>query len=68
MYIFSPSTSAYYPIKLKEELESAGVWPTDGIEIEESVFNELSQPAPVGKIRIIEQGQLPTLIDISSKD
>ncbi|WP_053007537.1 hypothetical protein [Pragia fontium] len=64
MYIFSPSQNAFYPFELKNECDAIGTWPKDGIKIEDSEFNELSQPVPVGKIRIVKEGQLPKLIDI----
>lgn len=64
MYIFSPSTNAFFPMDLKAEIEANGVWPSDGIEIDDSVFHELSQSAPAGKMKVIVNGQLPTFIDI----
>lgn len=62
-YIFSPSNFNFYPKTLKESYEASGTWPGDGVEIDDSVFEEFSQSPPVGKSRGSIEG-MPAWIDL----
>jgi len=48
---FSPSTLSFYPDSLVENYESVGTFPSDAIEVSETVYIEFSGAAPVGKQR-----------------
>ncbi|MEG3719028.1 tail fiber assembly protein [Escherichia coli] len=63
-YIFSPSKNAFYPCDLKSFYVSAGSWPNDGIDVADSVFMEFTGQSPEGKIRIVDENNLPAWGDI----
>ncbi|MCS3608140.1 tail fiber assembly protein [Erwinia rhapontici] len=50
-YVFSASGLNFYPLSLKDSYVAAGSWPTDGVEIDDSYFEEFSQSPPDGKSR-----------------
>lgn len=49
MYIWSPSKKGFYPSTEEAQFKAVGVWPTDGVEVSESVHDAL-YPIPNGKI------------------
>lgn len=63
-YIYDAETNLFYPVALKPEYVAAGSWPTNGIEIEDTLFNEYSGPQPEGKIRGVGGDGLPCWVNI----
>ncbi|HCH7988783.1 TPA: tail fiber assembly protein [Citrobacter freundii] len=62
MYAFSNGN--FYPLSMQEVYETAGTWPTEYIEVEESVFVEFSATPPDGKIRGTGDDGMPAWVDI----
>jgi len=62
-YIFSPSNFNFYPKSLMESYEASGAWPDDGVDIDDSVFEEFLQSPPIGKSRVSTKG-MPAWIDL----
>ncbi len=49
---------------MKGAYESAGSWPTDGVEVSDGIFYEFTSNMPDGKIRVIGDDGLPAWGDI----
>ncbi|MGJ0580457.1 tail fiber assembly protein [Xenorhabdus bovienii] len=65
MYFYSAKKNAFYPVILQQNYIDSGIWPDDGIEVEENVFTEFSgNIPPEGKIRISGNDGLPAWGDI----
>lgn len=62
--IYSKKNNAFYLLSMKAQYESAGAWPTDGVSVSDSMFNEFASPAPAGKIRVAGNNGLPEWGDI----
>ncbi|EAV1591710.1 tail fiber assembly protein [Salmonella enterica] len=62
MYAFSNGN--FYPFSMRAVYESSGSWPTEYIEIDESVFVEFSATPPDGKIRGTGDDGMPAWLDI----
>lgn len=63
-YIYSPSTNSFYPIDMQPDYEAAGSWPLDGIEVEDSVFQEFTGGVPPGKMRASGPDGTPIWVDL----
>ena len=61
---YSPKNNAFYPLDLKQDYVSAGSWPSDAIEVDESIFLTFSSTPPVGKVRVAGEDNLPSWGDI----
>lgn len=61
-YYYSSSKNEFYPLCLKEQYAASGVWPTDGIRVDDGVFEMFSNPPP-GKIRVPGSDGLPSFCD-----
>jgi hypothetical protein len=58
--IYSPSTNTFFDPVLKEAYDASGTWPSDGVEVEDSVFEQFAlAPAPEGKVRAAGPDGLP---------
>lgn len=58
--IYSPSTNTFFDPVLKEAYEASGTWPSDGVEVDDSVFEQFAlAPAPEGKVRAAGPHGLP---------
>ncbi|MBI6550083.1 tail fiber assembly protein [Xenorhabdus lircayensis] len=65
MYFYSAKKNSFYPIVLKQNYIDSGIWPDDGIEVDEKVFSEFSgNIPPEGKVRIAGDDGLPAWGDI----
>ncbi|HEY1843643.1 MAG TPA: tail fiber assembly protein [Buttiauxella sp.] len=62
-YIYSLSENAFYAVALKNTYELSGTWPTDAVEISDSIFNEFTGAAPIGKTRVAGSDGYPTWAD-----
>ncbi|HDG1698187.1 TPA: phage tail protein [Kluyvera ascorbata] len=62
-YVFSAISNAFYPLVLQSIYEAAGTWPSDGVEVEESVYDEFTAEAPAGKTRGVVNG-MPAWVDV----
>ncbi|EIA0033853.1 tail fiber assembly protein [Salmonella enterica] len=62
MYAFSNGN--FYPFSMRAVYESSDSWPTEYIEIDESVFVEFSATPPDGKIRGTGDDGMPAWLDI----
>lgn len=63
MYVYSKENNAFYPLSMRQDYIDAGTWPSDGIEVDDSVFEEF-YIAPPGKIRVGGDDGLPVWADI----
>lgn len=45
-YVWSPSSSGFYPESEKERLKEIGAWPSDGVEVTEEEYEALFQVPP----------------------
>ncbi|WP_234100004.1 tail fiber assembly protein [Enterobacter roggenkampii] len=62
-YLYSPKNNKFYPFSLKESYILHGVWPSDGVEINEDDFQLFINP-PDGKCLVADRNGYPVLIDI----
>lgn len=63
-YLYSAIDNAFYPYSLEDEYKAAGSWPEDGIDVEDSVFQQFTAEAPKGKVRVAGDDKLPTWGDV----
>lgn len=63
-YLYSAVDNAFYPYSLEDEYKAAGSWPEDGIDVEDSVFQQFTAEAPKGKVRVAGDDKLPTWGDV----
>ncbi|MCC8380213.1 MULTISPECIES: tail fiber assembly protein [unclassified Xenorhabdus] len=54
------SNNEFYPYVLKQDYIKSGIWPNDGIDVDESVFKKYTATPPIGKTRVIGNDGLPT--------
>lgn len=50
-YYFSPTTTGFYPVALKEAYVTAGSFPSDAVLVDDSVFSTYSKNPPEGMKR-----------------
>lgn len=62
-YLYSPKNNKFYPFSLKENYILHGVWPSEGVEINEDDFQFFINP-PDGKRLVADRNGYPVLIDI----
>lgn len=62
--IYSPSTNTFFDPALKEAYDASGTWPSDGVEVDDPVFEQFAMaPAPEGKVRAAGPDGLPVWVD-----
>lgn len=62
--IYSPSSNAFFDPTLKGGYEASGTWPSDGVEVDDSVFELFAlAPAPEGKTRAAGPDGFPVWVD-----
>ncbi len=62
--IYSPSTNSFFDPALREAYDASGTWPSDGVEVDDSVFELFAlAPAPEGKVRAAGPDRLPVWED-----
>ncbi|CNB99859.1 MULTISPECIES: tail fiber assembly protein [Yersinia pseudotuberculosis complex] len=62
-YFFSENTNSFYPSSLKQSYINAKTWPTDAIQVDNSIFIEFTATPPHGKIRG-SNGGVPVWINL----
>lgn len=62
-YFYSAEKNAFYPAELKGDYERSGAWPSDCVEVEDSVYEEFTGLPPTGKTRGASEG-MPSWADI----
>lgn len=62
-YLYDSNTNAFYPFVLQTEYEVVGMWPENGVEVDEATFNEFQKP-PTGKMRIAGEDGYPEWVDV----
>ncbi|MFC2858652.1 tail fiber assembly protein [Citrobacter farmeri] len=69
-YLYSATANSFYPKSMKSDYESAGSWPDDAIEVEDSIYEEFTAVPPDGKERKPDESGNPSWADIPppSKD
>lgn len=55
-YIFSPQGNLFYPVSLRDDYESAGGWPADGVDISYELYLEFIAQPPTGMVRGVAGG------------
>ncbi|WP_431297280.1 tail fiber assembly protein [Rahnella sp. PAMC 25559] len=65
-YLYSAVDNAFYPYSLEDEYKAAGSWPEDGIDVEESLFQDFTADVPTGKVRVAGDDKLPAWGDVSA--
>ncbi|EIE5007042.1 DUF4376 domain-containing protein [Salmonella enterica] len=69
MYHYSPSQNTFYPEDLKQAYIDAGSFPTDSVEVDDSVWLEFAgDHPPKGKQRAAGKDGLPCWVDIPLPD
>lgn len=63
-YVYSAANNAFFPVELRSTYDSAGTWPSDGVDVNDTMFAEFSGMAPEGKIRAAGANGLPCWVDI----
>lgn len=67
--IYSPSTNSFFDPALREAYDASGTWPSDGVEVDDSVFELFAlAPAPEGKTRTAGPDGLPIWTDAPEPD
>ncbi|WP_334354376.1 tail fiber assembly protein [Enterobacter hormaechei] len=61
---FSPSENAFYAGELKESYIAAGSWPSDALEVDESLYLEFIDEPPAGKYRGVDDAGMPCWLEI----
>lgn len=56
---FSPSENAFYAGELKESYIAADSWPSDALEVDESLYLEFIDEPPAGKYRGVDDAGMP---------
>lgn len=62
--MYAYANNSFYPFSMREVYEASDSWPTEYIEVDESLFTEFSSPPPVGKIRGTGDDGMPAWVDI----
>ncbi|HAZ4831217.1 tail fiber assembly protein [Citrobacter freundii] len=62
-YLYDAKTNAFYPFILKNAYINSGLWPSDGVEVDEAIFTEYQTPLP-GKVMVAGDDGYPTWSDI----
>ncbi|EBP3538292.1 tail fiber assembly protein [Salmonella enterica subsp. enterica] len=62
--MYAYANNSFYPFSMREVYEASGSWPTNYVEVDESVFTEFSVTPPVGKIRGTGDDGIPAWVDI----
>lgn len=62
--MYAYANNSFYPFSMREAYEVSGSWPTNYVEVDESVFTEFSATPPVGKIRGTGDDGMPAWVDI----
>lgn len=57
MKIYSAINNAFYAPEFRVDYEASGTWPTDGVEVTESVYDQLQLDLSKGKVLSSENGQ-----------
>lgn len=63
-FIFSPSENLFFKKSLQYRYELSGIWPDDGIDVDDSIFMEFTGAPPEGKVRGVNNNGYPVWIDI----
>lgn len=59
MKYFSASENAFYAGELKESYIAADSWPSDALEVDESLYLEFIDEPPAGKYRGVDDAGMP---------
>lgn len=62
--MYAYANGCFYPLSMRSDYEMSDSWPTEYIEVTESVFTEFSATPPDGKIRGTGEDGLPAWVDI----
>lgn len=62
--MYAYANNSFYPFSMREVYEASDSWPTEYIEVDESLFTEFSSSPPVGKIRGTGDDGMPAWVDI----
>ncbi|MEQ2027320.1 tail fiber assembly protein [Xenorhabdus szentirmaii] len=63
MMKYKYSDNEFYPYALKQDYIKSGIWPDDGIDVDETVFKEYTTPQS-DKIRVMGNDGMPAWDDI----
>jgi len=62
-YLYDAASNAFYPLDMQDEYKKAGIWPKNGVEVDEDLFSSFQSPAH-GKVRIAGEDGYPAWGDI----
>lgn len=62
--MYAYANGCFYPLSMRSDYEMSDSWPTEYIEVTESVFTEFSATPPDGKIRGTDDDGMPAWVDI----
>lgn len=63
-YVYSASADAFFPLPMKSLYQTAKTWPSDGVEVDETVFKTYCDLPPEGRIRAGDSKGAPSWQDI----
>lgn len=63
-YYFSAAANEFIPLDLEQQYRDAGTFPDDSELIADEISEEFLQPAPEGKIRVVDENGMPAWGDI----
>ncbi|GGD09206.1 hypothetical protein GCM10011513_03390 [Franconibacter daqui] len=61
-YLYDAVTNAFYPFALRDDYVAAGMWPANGVEVDEATFAAFQNPPP-GKVRVADSEGNPSWVD-----
>lgn len=63
-YFFCASNNAFYPFSMKDDYESAGSWPSSGVEVSEDVFLNFTSKHNENKVLGSDEQGMPAWKEI----
>lgn len=62
--MYAYANNSFYPFSMREAYEASGSWPTEFIEVDDSVFTQFSASPPEGKRRGTGDDGMPVWVDV----
>ena len=62
-YLYDAKTNMFYPFTLESQYKKSGLWPHNGVEVDEDIFIKYLSPPP-GKVRVAGDDGYPAWDDV----
>ena len=63
-YFYSATQNTFFPTSLRSDYEASGTWPSDGVEVNDEVFNEMVSCRSADKMVKPDSKGYPVLVDV----